>query len=76
MITKTIWTCQNDSTKAYDEYGDITDPRLIGCVMSIDEPDITVTKTGESDGFTIYSITADELIWEYWEDVLENEGYL
>ncbi len=74
-ITKTLWAGET-ATKAVDEHGRVCDPRLLGLMMSLNESGITVTKTGESDGFTIYSVIADQSVWDDWEDVLKQKGYL
>lgn len=78
-ITKTIWIGSGDATKAYDECGCIAHPRLVGYVMSLsnlDNGDISVTKENECDGFTIYSVTAPSSVWDEWEGILMEQGYL
>lgn len=76
MISKTLWVGEGEAVKGFDEHGYHCSPRLLSLMMSLNEPGIDVTKTGESDGFSIYAVTADEQVWDEWEDVLNEEGYL
>ncbi len=75
-ITKTLWTSTGDATKAYDEQGYHCSPRLLSLMMSLNENGITVNRTGNCDGFSIYAVTADERVWDEWESQLKQEGFL
>lgn len=77
-VTKTLWVGENEAVKGFDEHGYHCDPRLIDCVISMCslENGISIFKTGKCDGFTVYTVTASEQVWDRWENFLKEQGYL